>query len=77
MSNHVQDDPKVFNARQGRVLAVIEAVTICNGLQFPSSFQFTEQVYAPRRRAEWLAKIKDAGVRRRAGLYYQQLDAML
>jgi len=35
-----------------------------------------KQVYAPRYRAEWLAKISEAGVRRRAELYYQQLDAL-
>jgi hypothetical protein len=29
-----------------------------------------QQVYAPRYRAEWLAKISEAGVRRRAELYY-------
>jgi transposase len=34
------------------------------------------QVYAPRHRAEWLKKIAEAGVRRRAELYYQQLDAL-
>jgi transposase len=34
------------------------------------------QVYAPRHRAKWLAKITEAGVRRRAELYYQQLDAL-
>ena len=34
------------------------------------------QVYAPRHRAEWLAKVSEAGVRRRAELYYQQLDAL-
>jgi len=34
------------------------------------------QVYAPRHRAVWLAKISEAGVRRRAELYYQQLDAL-
>jgi hypothetical protein len=32
--------------------------------------------YAPRYRAEWLAKISEAGVRRRAEHYYQQLDAL-
>src|ERR1700726_3456764 len=31
------------------------------------------QVYAPRYRSEWLSKITEAGVRRRAGIYYQQL----
>jgi Transposase len=36
-----------------------------------------QQVYALRHRAEWLAKISEAGVRRRAELYYQQLDALL
>ena len=34
------------------------------------------QVYAPRYRSEWLSKIQEAGVRRRAELYYQQLDAL-
>ena len=35
-----------------------------------------QQVYAPRYGAEWLAKITEAGVRRRAELYYQQFDAL-
>src|SRR3984885_4816790 len=35
-----------------------------------------KQVYAPRYRAEWLAKIAEAGVRRRAEFYYQQFDAL-
>ena len=35
-----------------------------------------QQVYAPRYRAEWLGKITEAGVRRRAEIYYQQLDAL-
>jgi transposase len=35
-----------------------------------------QQVYAPRHRAEWLEKITEAGVCRRAELYYQQLDAL-
>ncbi len=34
------------------------------------------QVYAPRHRSEWLGKISEAGVRRRAEHYYQQLDAL-
>src|ERR1700690_4420544 len=33
-------------------------------------------VYAPRHRAEWLAKIAEPGVRRRAELFYQQLDLL-
>jgi transposase len=35
-----------------------------------------QQVYAPRHRGEWLAKIREAAVRRRAELCYQQLDAL-
>jgi len=35
-----------------------------------------EQVYSPRHRAEWLAKIAEPGVRRRAEFYYQQFDAL-
>ena len=35
-----------------------------------------QQVYAPRYRAEWLAKITEAGVRRRAEIHYQQFDAL-
>jgi transposase len=33
-------------------------------------------VYAPHHRAEWLGKISESGVRRRAEFYYQQLDAL-
>src|SRR6266849_4053418 len=36
-----------------------------------------QQVYAPRHRVEWLGKITEAGVRRRAELYYQQFDALV
>jgi len=35
-----------------------------------------KQVYAPPHRAEWLAKITEVGVFRRAEFYYQQLDAL-
>jgi transposase len=35
-----------------------------------------QRVYAPRYRSEWLAKITEAGVRRRAEFYYNQLDAL-
>jgi Transposase len=35
-----------------------------------------QRVYALRYRAEWLAKISGAGVRRRAEFYYQQFDAL-
>ena len=33
-------------------------------------------VYSPRHRAEWLLKLPEAGVRRRAERLYQQLDAL-
>jgi transposase len=35
-----------------------------------------QRVYAPRYRSEWLVKITEAGVHRRAEIYYQQLDAL-
>jgi hypothetical protein len=35
-----------------------------------------KQVYAPCHRVEWLGKITQPGVRRRAEFYYQQLDAL-
>jgi len=35
-----------------------------------------KQVYAACHRAEWLAKIHEPGVHRRAEFYYQQLDAL-
>src|ERR1700729_3064303 len=35
-----------------------------------------KQVYAPRHRAEWLAKITEGGGLRRGEVYYQQLDAL-
>jgi transposase len=35
-----------------------------------------ERVYAARHRQQWLIKISEPGVRRRAEFYYQQLDAL-
>lgn len=35
-----------------------------------------DRVYAPRHRSAWLGKISEAGVRRRAEHYYEQLDAL-
>src|SRR5258708_6174277 len=35
-----------------------------------------QQVYAPRHRSEWLNKIGEAGVRRRAEVFYPHLDAV-
>jgi transposase len=36
-----------------------------------------QSVYHPRHREEWLSKISQASVRRRAELYYEQLDALV
>jgi hypothetical protein len=33
-------------------------------------------IYAPHHRSEWLGKITEAGVRRRAEFFYQQFDAL-
>jgi transposase len=35
-----------------------------------------QRVYAPRYRSQWLGKITETAVRRRAEIYYQQLDAL-
>jgi transposase len=35
-----------------------------------------QRVYAPLYRSEWLAKVTETGVHRRAEIYYQQLDAL-
>jgi transposase len=35
-----------------------------------------QQVYALRHRTEWLAKLSEAGVHRRAEFYYEQFDAL-
>jgi transposase len=35
-----------------------------------------QRVYAPRYRSEWLAKIAEAGVHRRAEIYYREFDAL-
>ena len=35
-----------------------------------------QRVYAPRYRSEWLAKITEAGVHRRAEIYYNEFDAL-
>jgi len=55
----------------GRVMTRVKALyrswaIPCNG----------KQVYAPRHRAEWLEKIGEPGVHRRAEFYFQQLDAL-
>jgi transposase len=55
----------------GRVMTRVKA--IYRSWAIPCS---GKQVYASRHRAEWLAKINEPGVRRRAEFYYQQLDAL-
>jgi transposase len=55
----------------GRVMSRLKAIYRSWGIPCAG-----KQVYAPRYRAEWLGKIEEAGVRRRADFYYQQLDAL-
>src|ERR1700676_5085442 len=55
----------------GRVMSRVKAIYRSWGIPCAG-----KQVYAPRYRAEWLAKISEAGVRRRAEFFYQQLDAL-
>src|ERR1700720_2453355 len=55
----------------GRVMSRVKAIYRSWGIPCAG-----KQVYAPRYRAEWLAKITEAGVRRRAEFFYQQLDAL-
>ena len=54
-----------------RVMSRLKA--IYRGWAIPCAGQ---QVYAPHYRAEWLAKISEAGVRRRAEIYYVQFDTL-
>src|ERR1700747_3094852 len=55
----------------GRVMSRVKAIYRSWGIPCTG-----KQVYAPRHRAEWLGKIAEPGVRRRAEFYYQQLDAL-
>jgi len=55
----------------GRVMTRVKAIYRSWGIACTG-----KQVYAPRHRAEWLGKISEPGVRRRAEFYYQQLDAL-
>ena len=56
---------------QSRVMTRVKA--IYRSWAIPCS---GKQVYGSRHRAEWLDKIQEPGVHRRAELYYQQLDAL-
>jgi transposase len=55
----------------GRVMSRLKAIYRSWGIPCTG-----KQVYALRYRAQWLGKIKEAGVRRRAEFYYQQFDAL-
>src|ERR1700720_470096 len=55
----------------GRVMSRVKAIYRSWGIACTG-----KEVYAPRHRAEWLGKIGEPGVRRRAEFYYQQLDAL-
>jgi len=55
----------------GRVMSRLKAIYRSWGIPCAG-----KQVYAPRYRSEWLGKIQEAGVRRRAEFYYQQLYAL-
>jgi transposase len=55
----------------GRVMSRVKAIYRSWGIACTG-----KQVYAPQHRAEWLAKITEPGVHRRAEFYYQQLDAL-
>lgn len=55
----------------GRVMSRVKAIYRSWGI--PCS---GKQVYAPQHRTEWLVKLTEPGVRRRAEFYYQQLDAL-
>jgi transposase len=55
----------------GRVMSRLKAIYRSWGIPCAG-----KQVYAPRYRREWLGKIQEAGVHRRAEFYYQQFDAL-
>jgi transposase len=55
----------------GRVMSRLKAIYRSWGIPCTG-----KQVYAPRYRSEWLGKIAEPGVRRRAEFYYQQFDAL-
>src|SRR5947209_15220743 len=56
---------------QARVMSRLKALYRSWGIPCSGT-----QVYALRYRGEWLSKIAETGVRRRAELFYQQLDAL-
>ncbi len=56
-----------------RVMTRVKAIKY---LQLGHTLAPAKQVYAPHHRAEWLAKISEPGVHRRAEFYYQQLEEL-
>ncbi len=54
-----------------RVMQRLKALFRARGIKTPG-----ERVYHPRKRAEWLAKLPDRGVRYRAQALYAQLDLL-
>src|SRR5580704_2327876 len=57
---------------QARVMSRLKALYRSWGIPCSGT-----QVYAPRHRDQWLSRIAQPGVRRRAELFYQQLDGLL
>src|ERR1035441_5811995 len=55
----------------GRVMSRVKAIYRSWGIPCAG-----KQVYAERYRSDWLGKIQEGGVRRRAEFYYQQFDAL-
>ena len=56
---------------QARVMSRLKALYRSWGIPCSGT-----QVYAPRYREQWLSKIAQPGVRRRAELFYQQMDGL-
>src|SRR2546421_5441513 len=71
MLNELSRSSSTITKDLGRVMNRLKA--LYRGWAIPCA---GTQVYAPHYRSEWLAKIHEAGVRRRAELYYQQIDAL-
>jgi transposase len=61
-----------INKDLARVMSRVKAVYRSWGIPCAG-----ESVYNPRHREEWLRKITQASVRRRAELFYEQLDALV
>jgi Transposase IS116/IS110/IS902 family len=69
-------DTRLFDAAQNRIFVPGGAPMAHEVRIEAGAFPVGQQVYAPRHRAEWLNKIGEAGVRRRAQFFHHQLDAL-